>query len=146
MADHRLPAKLRLTLRSGTVYYFQHRALSSPEPHFFVVVNADPINDSILLLAVGSSKINKVRERRKNLPSECLVFVDPTDYPEFSRTTVFDCNHVIEIAIADLIQKIQGREIRHHSDLPSQILEKIWTGVQLSLLVDDQHKKMLPGN
>ena len=144
MADSGLPTHLRLTLRSCTVYYFQHRALASPEPHFFAVINSDPVNDSVLILAVGSSKLDKVRERRDGLPGECLVVVDPADYPEFSKTTVFDCNHVFEIAMAELIQKLQGAEIRHHSDLPSQILEKVWRGVRLSPLVDDQHKKLLP--
>jgi len=49
----RLPLELRLGLRAGSVFYFQARELSSAQPHFFVVVNVDPLRDELLLLTVG---------------------------------------------------------------------------------------------
>ena len=48
---------LNLTLRGGSVYYLQHRDLSSGEPHFFVVLNRDTTRDEFLVLAVSSSNI-----------------------------------------------------------------------------------------
>ena len=87
MAAKELPPALRLTLRSGTVYYFQHRVLCSAEPHFFAVINANPLHDNILLLAVGASQVAKILERRAGLPSESVVAVEPTDYDGFSKTT-----------------------------------------------------------
>lgn len=39
---------LRLTLRGGSVYYLQHRDLFSAEPHYFVVLNANPLGDAFL--------------------------------------------------------------------------------------------------
>ena len=56
-----VPWELRLTLRPGAVYYFQHRALTSVEPHYFIVVNSDPLRDQVLLLAVATSKVESVR-------------------------------------------------------------------------------------
>lgn len=41
---------LRLTLREGCVYYFVERHLTSPEPHYFIVVNSDPLTQQVLLL------------------------------------------------------------------------------------------------
>lgn len=144
MAEKELPPVLRLTLRSGTVYYFQHRVLRSAEPHFFAVINANPLHDNILLLAVGSSQVAKICERRAGLPDESLVVVEPTDYDGFSKTTVIDCNQVFEIGMAELVQKFQEGELRHHPDLPKTVMEQIWAGVRASPLVDNNHKKLLP--
>lgn len=139
-----LPAQLRLTLRSGTVYYFDHRQLSAIEPRFFIVINADPLLGNVLIMTVGSSQITKVQERRKGLPPETLVIVNPAEYSDFSKQTVIDCNQVFELSKEELIQKINAREIRYHKDLPEEILKRIWRGVRLSPRVDESHKSLLP--
>jgi hypothetical protein len=139
-----LPFELQLTLRSGTVYYFAHRGLYSVEPHFFAVINADPRSNNVLIMAVGSSQIAKVQERRKNLPPETLVIVEPAEYPDFSKPTVIDCNQVFELSREELVQKFKTKELRHHRDLPKAVLEKIWHGVHTSPRVDEVYKCMLP--
>jgi hypothetical protein len=144
MPSPHLPFELHLTLRSGTVYYFAHRGLSSVEPHFFAVINADPRSNDVLIMAVGSSQIAKVQERRKNLPPETLVIVDPVEYPDFSKPTVIDCNQVFELSREELVQKFKTQELRHHRDLPKAVLEKIWRGVRISPRVDEIYKQMLP--
>jgi hypothetical protein len=144
MASPNLPNLLRLTLRSGTVYYFQHRELTSGEPHFFIVLNAEPQSDKILILAVGSSQIDTVRRRRAGLPPESLVVVDEPEYPDFSKPTVIDCNQVFELSKEELIQTFNTRGLRHHLDLPKTLLEKVWIGVRASPRVDEIHKRLLP--
>ena len=144
MEPPNLLVPLRLTLRSGTVYYFEHRGLTSGEPHFFIVLNAEPQSDKVLILAVGSSQIDKVRCRRAGLPPESLVVVDQSDYPDFSKPTVIDCNQVFELSKEELIQKFNGRELRHHLDLPKEVLQKVWVGVKKSPRVDEIHKRLLP--
>jgi hypothetical protein len=139
-----LPLELHLTLRSGTVYYFEHRGIHSTEPHFFAVINADPRSNNVLIMAVGSSQIEKVQARRKNLPPETLVIVDPSEYPDFSKPTVIDCNQVFELSREELVQKFKTKELRYHKDLPKSVLEKIWHGVHRSPRVDETHKQMLP--
>jgi hypothetical protein len=133
-----------LTLRSGTVYYFEHRGINSTEPHFFTVINADPRSNNVLIIAIGSSQIAKVQKRRKNLPPETLVIVDPTEYPDFSKPTVIDCNQVFELSREELVQKFKTKKLRHHQDLPRSVLEKIWRGVHRSPRVDETYKLMLP--
>ena len=139
-----LPFELQLTLRSGTVYYFEHRGMCSIVPHFFAVINADPCSNNVLIMAVGSSQIAKVQARRKNLPPETLVIVDPAEYPDFSKPTVIDCNQVFELSREELIQKFKAKELRHHRDLPKAVLEKIWRGVHCSPRVDESHKQLIP--
>ena len=73
-----LPLEIRLSLRQGTVYYMAERGLSSVEPHYFVVLNRNPLGSKLLLLLVASSQVEKAQKRisRKNLPAESLVVID----------------------------------------------------------------------
>jgi hypothetical protein len=52
----------------------QARELSSDQPHFFVVLNRDPLGQDLLLLTVFTSKIEKVRLRgyHPDLPAPLL--------------------------------------------------------------------------
>lgn len=43
------------------MYYFQHQGLLSESSHYFIVVNTDPQRDTVLLLAVASSQVDKIR-------------------------------------------------------------------------------------
>lgn len=137
--DH-LPLELRLTLRRGTVYYFQHRGLLSESSHYFIVVNTDPQRDTVLLLAVASSQLDKIRERRRGLPDETLVLVDPADYAAFIKPTMIDCNQVFELDRAELVARYQTRDLRSHPDLPSSILSQVCDGILASPRVDEVHK------
>lgn len=139
-----LPFELKLTLRSGTVYYFEHRAISSSEPHYFIVMNADPQSGNVLIMTIGSSQVSKVQKRRKNLPPETLVLIDPSEYPDFTKPTIIDCNQVFELSKEELVQKFKAKDLRHHQDLPRSIKEKIWRGIRNSPLVDEVHKQLLP--
>jgi len=138
-----LPPLLRLTLRPGTVYYFTHRDLTSSEPHYFVVLNGHPQSDAVLLLAVASSQLGKVRRRRTAMPPETLVEVTPAEYADFTVPTIVDCNQVFELPREELIEKITTKQIRGQNDLPAAILAKICVGVLLSPRVDEAYKKRL---
>jgi hypothetical protein len=143
VADDALPFDLRLTLRAGTVYYFVHRALYSEEPHYFVVVNAEPTSDTVVLLAVASSQIERIRARRANLPEETLVAVEPAQYGAFTKPTLIDCNQVFELPREELIAKFKEKELRHHPDLPGGIMDKVRAGILASPRVDDIHKELV---
>jgi len=138
-----LPPLLRLTLRPGTVYYFVHRDLTSPEPHYFVVLNAHPQADAVLVLAIASSQLDKVRRRRTTMPPATLVEVTPNEYADFTVPTIVDCNQVFELPREELIEKLTNRQVRSHRDLPPDILTKIRAGVLLSPRVDEAHKRLL---
>ena len=51
MADE-IPWEIRVSLRAGTVYYFTDHALTTTEPHYFIVVNPRPLDDHVLVLTV----------------------------------------------------------------------------------------------
>jgi hypothetical protein len=74
-----IPINLRLSLKAGCVYYFVDRGTTSTEPHYFVVVNKDPVGSKILILTIITSNIERVRRMRRTAPQSMVEF-GPTEY------------------------------------------------------------------
>ena len=56
-------AALNFYLPEGAVFYVQDRGLTSPEPHYFVVLNLSPAKEDLLLLVVSTSQVEGARRR-----------------------------------------------------------------------------------
>ncbi|HEY5232034.1 MAG TPA: hypothetical protein VIK35_00675 [Verrucomicrobiae bacterium] len=142
MGNEALPMELRLGLRAGSVYYFQSRELSFGQPHFFIVVNRDPITTRLLLLTIVTSKVDKVRIRNRERP-DTVVEISPKEYDEFKVLSAVDCNVVLEKSLAELAGLVKRKEVRYHKDLPPEIFAKIKAAVLASSLVADELKLLL---
>ena len=137
-----LPLELRLGLRAGSVYYFQARELTSEQPHYFIVVNRDPLGTRLLLLTIVTSRLDNVRLRNRSRP-KTVVFITPTDYPEFRVESAVDTNVVLEKPLSELVKLVRERRVRYHRDLPAAVFEKIRTAILASPLVADEVKTLL---
>ena len=137
-----LPMELRLGLRAGSVFYFQARELSSGEPHFFVVVNREPITTKLLLLTIVTSKVDKVRLRNRERLNT-VVEISPREFSEFKVLSAVDCNVVLEKPLAELAGLVKRKEVRYHKDLPPELFSKIKSAIQASPLVADEIKLLL---
>jgi hypothetical protein len=142
MAGEPIPMELRLCLRAGSVYYFQARELSSGEPHFFVVVNREPITAKLLLLTIVTSKVEKVRIRNRARPNT-VVEISPEEYDEFKVLSAVDCNVVLEKPLSELVGLVKRKDVRYHKDLPPEIYAKIKSAILASPLVADELKLLL---
>ena len=142
MPDESLPLELRLALRPGSVYYFQSRELTSGQPHFFVVVNRDPISTKRVLLTIVTSKVEAVRRRNRDR-AETFIEISPTDYKELKVDSAIDCNVVIEKPLLELVGMVQRNEVRYHRDLPVQIFAKLKAAVLASSVVAPEIKELL---
>ena len=142
MADEPIPLELRLGLRAGSVYYFQSRELTSGEPHFFVVINREPLAAKLLLLTIVTSKVDKVRIRNRERPNT-VVEISPEEYDEFKVLSAVDCNVVLEKPLSDLVGLVKRKEVRYHKDLSPEIFAKIKAAVIISPLVADELKLLL---
>lgn len=132
-----------MILRQGSVFFLQHRDLTSPLPHFFIVLNACPLSNTCLVLAVASSQIEKVRTRRKGLPQETLVEVSPNEYDDFTVETIIDCNSYLQISLHEFQEKLKIKEVQSKKDIPDDILQKIIMGINNSPLVEENIKELL---
>lgn len=135
-----IPWEIRVSLRPGTVYYMADRSLTISEPHYFIVVNADPLGDQILLLTVASSQIETVKRRRTKEPQSTIVEIDRSQYSEFTKDSIIDCNQVITKSLDDLCGQWNRKEIIPKDDIPKEILEVLQQGVLQSRLVSAADK------
>lgn len=136
---------LRGIIRPGSVYYFPSEKLTSTDSHFFVVINLNPFKEQLIILVCGSSKIESVKRRSRNQPSETLIEVTPEEYPHFSNTTIFDCNKgVYRHTVDDLIQRLSSKRLEIcHDYLSYEIVESLRTGVLASPVVEREIKQQL---
>ena len=140
-----LPWEIKISLRQGTVYYMEDRALNSSESHYFIVLNHAPLDGRVLLLAVVSSQIEKVKRRieRKQLPKETFVEITESEYSDFTKDSCINCNQVFTKSIEELAQQFQRKEILAHTDMPAPHLSKIIDGTMLSPMVSDEDKSLI---
>lgn len=140
MAGESTDSKLRLTLREGTVYYFTHHSLSSAEPHYFIVVNSDPLTQKVLLLAVVTSQIDRVKLRRKAC-LETLVELGPDDYSVLTKASIVDCNDLKEIPLADFNARFVAAKIRYFDkDLPMPLRRALRKAIHASVVLTNEQK------
>ncbi len=139
-----LPLELRLGLRAGSVFYFRARELTSQEPHFFVVLNLDPLGQELLLLTVFTSQIDKVRIRNCERPQTVVEF-GPADYAPLNRPTAIDGNVVFRRTLAEMADLVRRKKMEYHPDLPPALLEKIQAAVLGSPVVDEEDKDLIRG-
>jgi len=138
-----VPIAIRLSLRPGTVYYMADRALTSIKPHYFVVVNSDPLRDEVLLLTVASSQIETVKRRRAKEPESTVVEVSQSTFGDFSKDSIIDCNQVFTKTLQDLCGQWQRKEIIPKNDIPHEILRALQKGVLDSRLVSPSDKEKI---
>jgi hypothetical protein len=140
-----VPYEIRLSLRQGTVYYMAERGLSSIEPHYFVVLNQNPLDSKLLLLLVATSQVEKAKGRisRKNLPSESLVVIDDAEYDDFSKESCIDCNKLFNKSLEELCEQWRKKEVSAHKDLPRELVEKLIAGVKASPLITEEDKALI---
>lgn len=144
MSQEKLPLELRLGLRTGSVFYFQAREMLSEKPHFFVVVNADPKRNELLLMTVFTSQIDKVRQRNRERP-ETVVEFGPADYAPLDRPTAVDGNVIVRRSLSEMADLVRRKEMAYHPDLPPPLLERIRTALLSSPVIEEEDKDLIRG-
>ena len=97
---------LRSLLTPGNVFYFVEPTHSSAEPHNFVLLNRVQSEQSRLYFLVGTSNVTGARRRRQSASSQTVVVVDPAEHADFTKSTAFDCNQVIDKSYAEFSRLI----------------------------------------
>lgn len=139
-----VPIDIKLSLRTGTVYYFEHRELSSGESHYFIVLNSDPMNQKVLLMSVITSKVENQERRIKRAghPEETLVKFSSEDYGELRVESCVNCNKIFSKPLAELV--VQWPHIKKTPlDLPAGLIEQIIAGVEMSPEVSEEEKALI---
>lgn len=134
---------IRGTIRAGSVYYFPHESFSSPEPHYFVVINIDPTIDEVILLICASSKIASVKSQWRNCPDETLVVISPHQYSGFKSISILNCNYVIEQSIDQLVERLSNKQLKLKPEMSIELVKQLRQGVIISSTVSGRIKGLL---
>ena len=138
----KVPADVRIksNIRTGAVYYFPEDDFDSDEPHYFIVMNVDPLNDTFIYLLLSSARIDKVRQRRWNCSSNTLVEISPKEYKGFPRQSIVDCNKVYEKSIDVLINKLSEGALELKPKMNERLVEKLRQGIFYSDIVEKRKR------
>ena len=120
--------RLKSLLKPGSVFLFVNEDFKapSPDPHFHVVVNFNPLTEEVVLLVCATSQ----RDKRKafvagrGIPEETLVEVTPDDYDRLSTDTIFDCNTVYTRTLSELTEMYVSGELSIKPNLDENLLTK----------------------
>lgn len=134
---------IRSTIRLGSVYYFPEDSFQSSEPHYFIILNTNPLEDEAIFLVCASSKINKVKQHRSTCPYETLVEITPDQYAGFRVATIIDCNKVFERSVEQLVDKLLKKKLKIKNEMATSIVEQLRRGVMNSPLVERRIKALL---
>jgi hypothetical protein len=143
LAGAGIDLKLRLSLREGSIYYFEERSFTSPEPHFFIVINSDPLTQHVLVLCVVTSQVDNVKLRRKACP-ETLVELSPQVFNVLRKSSIVDCNDLKPIPLAEFNARFVAKEIRYFDkDLPTALRRALRKAIHASIIVPDEVKALV---
>lgn len=142
MPAEKLPLELRMGLRAGSVFYFQARELSSIAPHFFVVLNREPLEKELILMTVFTSQVDKVRLRNRERPDTVVEF-GPEDYAPLDRPTAIDGNVILRRSLAEMADLVSRKEVGYHPHLPPNLLARIREAILASPVIEDEDKDLI---
>jgi hypothetical protein len=127
------------------VLYIEEWAFDTTTPHYFVVLNVDPQSDEVVLLACATSQIasREAAARRNGMPPSTLVQVEPSDYPSFKVTSLFDCNTLHRYTMAALENKQTGGFLQVKPMMPMEVVEKLRQAAIESPQTTGKQRRML---
>jgi len=147
-----IPLKISITtcIEQGAIYHYRitkqnQDGTAYDGNRFFIVINANPKTDEILVLVTITKEIDNVKEFIKKIheDSDTVVPITISDFPHLSRDSAVNCNNVYQISMKELIKKIEnGGKIFKHK-LPETIISALISGVMKSNQVSPEVKEML---
>jgi hypothetical protein len=116
-------------------------------PHYLIVLNLAPRSDEVLVMSVVTSNIAHRRElaRITRNPPETIVEFGPGEYAMLDHPSCVDCNSLVTMAAVEFQQIARSRSATPCDDIPQEVLERILAGVQASVSVPANIKKLVGG-
>ncbi len=136
---------IKSTIKPGSVYFFPEETFHVRYPHFFIVLNTNPLTDTAIILVCASSEIDKVKQRRRLCPVETLVELTPHQYPGFIFNSIIDCNFILEKTLDQLVEKLSSHQMQLKLEMDAGLVNRIREGVLKSNLVEQRIKALIDG-
>lgn len=136
---------IKKTIQAGSVFYFAGDDFFKEIPHYYVILNDDPLSDRCLILVFATTfDNNKFLEIDSSpFPKETYVDITPKQCHIFDRISIFDCNSILEGNMAMLDKKMASGRLRICGIVDGDILDRLRKGVLASPAVPEEAKKVL---
>jgi hypothetical protein len=135
------------TIKKGAIYLVNQNDFTPQTPHFYVILNEDPINEIRVWLTVFATSKVESRERFRKInhwPRSTLVRVDHSRCPFLSKPSVFDCNGYKPFAPKDFLNQCNNSpNFKFLGYIDAVLIAELVSGVKASLIVAQDHKDML---
>ena len=123
------PQELSKYIFPGSVLRLSNSHIHSVDPHYHVILNKTPLEDSDIVMAVASTKVDK-RQRHARLNGISLSTMPVFDNAQcsfLSEKSIFDCNSLVVYTLNSLYEKYYAGEweIREGYRVSTEVLTSL---------------------
>ena len=140
-------AKKKITSRiqEGSVFYFSDDKFFRDIPHYYIVLNKNPLKDIVLILIFATTfNANRYMQIENSpYPESTYITLTPKKCPVLKKISLFDCNFVLERGIDVIISKFSTGQLKISGNVDIDILNNLRDGVFRSPAVAEKVKKLL---
>lgn len=135
------------SINERKIYYFSSEKINTKVPHFFICIKRT--KSDLLIMACCTSKIEthlRFINKRKNIPIETLVRIDPEDNNidnPFTKVTYVNCNNCYIYSIEEFKIMYKNDDILYKGELIRNIFDSILIGIHKSPLIVNEIKEHL---
>ena len=135
----------KFVLRCGSVFYGHIAGITSPEPHYVILLNEAPHSDSSFALVVASSRVERVELLRRRFGADTIAEIEVGTEPFLTKPTYINCNDVKMLEVKYIREKYECRQLKCLDEALSETsLKQIITCVHNSPAVSEDKKRLLP--
>ena len=136
-------SEVNLFLQRGTMFYATSRSVTSPTPHFFIVLNKKSYEQTGIVVSVVTSQIENRKKlaARYGFPASTIVTLPRGCHPCLTKDSAVDCNFVTVVSFKEMCGF--GAKDFRTPDFPHEYLQRIIQGVLESPKVSDEIKAMI---
>jgi len=139
--------QIKSTIKPGSIFLFADDDYLNSTPHYYVVLNHNPLKDTVLLLVCAVTLDGNVFCNIDNspYPRETYVDVTPNQCSILRHVSLFDCNRVKERELAKLVDKLREKKLKHIGIIEHDVLKSLRTASIISPAIEENIKKLLRG-
>lgn len=133
-------------LKQGAVLLFNHPHFPQ-KPHYFFLLNTNPIDDIVLLFVVATSQTETIDRMIRNriIQENTIVRIQPGLCKFLPKHTYINCNNIHELTSEHMFDLLKKQRILQYEQVSTNILSNIFEAVMKSNTVINKHKKLLNG-
>lgn len=131
-------------LRRGNVIRFSHPEFPG-KPHYFIVLNINPLKDGFLLLLTSTTNTERVKsaiDRQRHL-ERGYIFVRSGECQCFDRDCYINCHKAYSFEIGKLRKRYERGLVELKGSLPQGLTDKVLKGCSDSPMFKPKYAKFI---